>query len=222
MDYLKEIMRIIILVLLMCCVPLCFADGRSSLLPQAKAAFERDIPKRHFQENTTVFGDINGDGISDFVTFVGAPEYTDKSVEDLKIAVFLGGPNDTFSFFGTSSELLGHEKVVHELGIGGQSIYLRRKGPEGCCYHWTEDFQFKMRNGRLELIGVELRMYHLEGNSGHDSGSSANVLTGAVIKWSGNGKDKQVRKMIMRQLKPVPFKEFNYDSFSEQWFDALT
>jgi hypothetical protein len=178
----------------MCCIPWCRADASSSLLPQAKAAFERAVPKQVFHDYSTAFGDINGDGVTDFVTFIGDPDYGDKGVEDLKIAVFFGGRDNTFSLAGISSEILGHERVNHVLAIRRQSIFLQRDGPEGCCYHWMEQFQFKIRDGHIELIGLELQNDHVEGTSGKDTGSSTNLLTGQVIKWTGTGKHRHVQK----------------------------
>jgi hypothetical protein len=190
-------------------------------LPLAKAAFERAVPKRNFHDYATAFGDINGDGITDFVTFVGDPEYADRGVENLKIAVFLGRRDNTFSLAGISSEILGHERVTHALAIRRQSIFLQRDGPEGCCFHWVQQFQFKIRSGHFELIGVELSKDHVEGTSGDDTGSSANLLTGQVIKWVGTGKHRQVRRTTVPDLKPVPLKDFNYELFSDKWYDAI-
>jgi hypothetical protein len=204
----------------MCCIPWCRADVSSSLL-QAKTAFERAVPKQVFHDYSIAFGDLNGDGVTDFVTFIGDPDYGDKGVENLRIAVFLGGRDDTFSLAGISSEILGHERVNHVLAIRRQSIFLQRDGPGGCCYHWMEQFQFKTRGGQIELIGVELQNDHVEGTAGEDTGSSANLITGQVIKWTGTGKHKHVQKTTMPNLKPVALADFNYQAFSEKWLRLI-
>lgn len=214
-------MRILTLVLLMCCVPLCRAVESSSLLPLAKAAFERAVPKQIFHDYSTAFGDLNGDGVTDFVTFIGDPDYGDKGVENLKIAVFLGGQEKKFSLYDISSEILGHERVNHVLSIDRQSIILQRDGPEGCCFRWLQKFQFKFRGERIELIGVELRMYHVEGTSGQDTGTSANLLTRQVIKWTGAGKHRRKQEITVQQFAPIPLRDFNYEAFSQKWANVL-
>jgi hypothetical protein len=41
-------------------------------------------PTCHFHEDATVWGDLNGDGIEDFATFVGDPHYNDAGVEEFQ------------------------------------------------------------------------------------------------------------------------------------------
>lgn len=214
-------MRILILTSLFALSFLCRADTQSPLLPQAQLAFERYAPTGHFHSYSTAFGDINGDGVTDFVTFVGDPYYNDNGVEDLKAAVFLGAKDHTFSFYAVSSEILGHERVFHALEIRQQSIYLHRDGSGGCCSHWVEEFQFKMRDGHLMLIGLETSDVHPEGITEPDTGVSANLLTGRVIKWSDTGKKRKQKKIVVPDLKPVAFEEFDYNVFTHRWGSAL-
>ena len=58
------------------------SDARDA---QAKAAFERVAAGRHFHIDATSFGDLDGDGIEDFATFLGDPHYNDNGVEDLQV-----------------------------------------------------------------------------------------------------------------------------------------
>ncbi len=214
-------MRTLILAMLVSCSLLCRAEAQSPLLPQAKAAFERYAPSSRFHDYATAFGDLNGDGITDFVTFIGDPNYNDNGVENLKIAVFLGAKDNTFNFYEVSSKIFGHERVSHELEIKQQSIFLHRDGSGGCCSHWVEEFQFKMRDGQLTLIGLEIANYHPEGIADPDTGVSANLLTGRVIKWTGTGKNRREKRTTVPTLKPVPFKDFDYDIFTEKWGGVL-
>ena len=130
------------------------AQARTPSLDEARAAFERYAPNTRFHDYDTSFGDFNGDGITDFVTFVGDSRYNDNGVQDLKVAAFLGARDGTFTFHEASSNILGHERVTHVLKVRQQSIFLHRDGSGGCCSHWVEEFQFKMRHGRLVLIGA--------------------------------------------------------------------
>jgi len=214
-------LRVLILMILVAWSLLCTADTQSPLLPQAKIAFEQHVPTSRFHDYATAFGDINGDGLTDFVTFIGDPNYNDNGVENLKAIVFLGTKDKTFNFYEVSSEVLGHERVSHALEIKKQSLYLHRDGSGGCCSHWVEEFQFKIRDGHLILIGLETANYHPEGITDPDTGVSANFLTGRVIKWVNAGKSRKEKRIIAPTLKPVPFKDFDYDSFSDKWSAVL-
>lgn len=210
-------MRILMLAVLISISLLSRAEAQSPLLPLAKAAFERYAPSSRFHEYATAFGDLNGDGITDFVSFVGDPYYNDNGVEDLKAAVFLGAKDNTFNFYEATSEILGHERVSHSLEIRQQAIFLHRDGSGGCCSHWVEEFQFKIRDGRLKLIGVEMANYHPEGITEPDTGVSANLLTGQVIRWTNTGKKRREKKTAVPALKPIPFKDFDYIVITEKW-----
>jgi hypothetical protein len=214
-------MRILILAVLAWSSLLCRAEAQSALLPEAKAAFARYAPSSRFHDDATAFGDINGDGITDFATFIGDPNYSDNGVENLKIAVFLGAKGNSFNFYEVSSEIFGHERVSHGLEIKQQSIFLHRDGSGGCCSHWVEEFQFKLRDGYLMLIGLETANYHPEGITDPDTGVSANLIRGRVIKWTDTGKNRREKKTAVPALKPLPFKDFSYDTFSNKWSRVL-
>lgn len=216
-------MRILILAMLVSCPLLGQAEAKSPLLPQAKVAFERYTPGSSFDDDATAFGDFNGDGVTDFVTFITSPNDNDTGAKNLKIAAFLGAKDNTFNFYEASSEILGHERVSHDLEIKRQSIFLHRDGSGGCCSRWDEIFQFKLRDGQLKLIGLETNTIHAEDTDATDpdTGVSANLLTSQVIKWTDTGKRKQEKKITLPTLKPVPFKDFNYETFSDKWSGDL-
>lgn len=214
-------MRILILLLLLTWSIACSAETYSTLMPQAKLIFKKYNPTSRFHEYATVFGDINGDGITDFATFIGDPNYNDKGVEDLKAVVFLGTKDKTFNFYDVSLEVLGNDRVSNSLQIKKQSLYLHRDGSGGCCSHWVEEFQFKIRNGHLTLIGLETMDIHPEGINDPDNGVSVNFLTGRQIKWGQVGKKKKKTTTVAPISEPILFKDFNYESFSDKWSDAL-
>jgi hypothetical protein len=221
----KVACRSLILIALVAWSLPCSAGTPSPLLPQAKVAFKQYAPTSRFHDYATDFGDINGDGLTDFVTFVGDPNYNDNGVENLKVVVFLGAKDKTFNFYEVSSEILGHQRVYHALMIKKQSLYLSRGGSGGCCSRWAEEFQFKIRDGHLILIGLETANYHPEGITDPDTGVSANLLTGRVIKWvkranASKGK-KEKKRSVEPTLKPVPFKDFDHDSFSDKYRTVL-
>lgn len=219
-------MRILILAILVWCSLLSRAEAQSPILLQAKAAFERYAPNSHFHEHSTVFGDINGDGITDFVTFIIDSNHNDHDVENMKIAVFLGAKGNSFSLYEVSSGIGSYENDSPHpsssyLEIKRQSIFLDQEGSAGCCSIWFEKLQFKLHDGQLMLIGSETANYHPQGSTEPDTGVSANFITGRVIRWSSSGKNRREKKTSISALKPVPFKDFDYDNFTAKWSNVL-
>lgn len=211
---------LIAVVLSVCALP-CSAADPSSLLPQAKAAFKRFAPGLHFQAESTVFGDVNGDGMTDFVAFAEDAERNENGETGAKIAVFLGAADHTFSFYEASAKLEGNERVTQELSIKAQSIFLQRDGANGVSAHWLEVAQFKMREAHLMLVGLTLENAHVGDSTNADRGSSVNLITGQSIRWLGTGKHRKAKSVRVASIKPVPFKELDYDKFMDKWRNVL-
>lgn len=210
-------MRFALPIFLAFCLSSSHAEDHSQQLLQAKAAFEKYVPTNRFHDYATAFGDVNGDGITDFVTFIGDPHYSDNGVENLKVAVFLGTSDKSFIFSEATAEILGHERVSHSLEVKKQSIVLHRDGSGGCCSHWVEEFQFKMFQGTMSLIGLETATYHPDGVKTSDFGISTNLITGKIQGWAGTHKRSRGKATKVPSLAPVPLSNFNYDEFSEKW-----
>ena len=184
---------------------------------QAKDAFERVAAGRKFHIHATSFGDLDGDGIDDFATFLGDPYYNDDGVEDLQVLVFKGHPDGGFELLARSGAILGNGRVSHALQIRLGSLFLHRDGSDGCCGHWVEEFQFKQRGGQLMLIGVETADRHPDGVNQPDDGSSIDLATGQSEHWTGSGKHVKRRHRTVPGLKPVPLAGFDYEKFTSDW-----
>ena len=199
------------------CFPSSHAEDHSQLLLQAKSAFEKYVPTNRFHDYATAFGDVNGDGITDFVTFIGDPQYNDNGVENLRVAVFLGNSDKTFIFSEASSEILGHERVSHSLEVKKQSIILHRDGSGGCCSHWVEEFKFKEFHNTIALIGLETATHHPDDVNKSDFGTSTNLITGKIQGWAGTNKRSWGKATKVPGLAPTPLSGFNYEEFSQKW-----
>ena len=198
------------------------AEDNQTLVLQAKESLHQYAPDREFHEYAMDIGYLNSDDIPDFAAFIGDPNYNERGVEDLKIVVFLGTKDGSFKFYDSSSAIFGHERVTHALTIYNDSLFLSRDGSGGCCSHWVEKFQFKMRNEKLMLIGLETASFYTEEANETDSGTSANLVTGKIMKWTQKDQVKHSgEKTKVAGLKPVPFHEFNYETFSDQWVMTL-
>jgi hypothetical protein len=210
-------MRFVLPVFLAFCLPSSYAEDHSQLLLHAKAAFEKYVPANHFHDYATAFGDVNGDGINDFVTFIGDPHYNDNGVENLKVAVFLGKSDNTFIFSEATAEISGHERVSHSLEVKKQSIFLHRDGSGGCCSHWVEELQFKEFQNTISLVGLETATYHPDGANKSDFGTSTNLITGKIQGWAGTNKRSWGKATKLRGLAPIPLSSFDYEEFSQKW-----
>ena len=215
-------MKMNYLLLLLFSCGLAHAEDTKSLVLQAKEALHHYAPDREFHEYAMDIGYLNSDDIPDFAAFIGDPNYNERGVEDLKIVVFFGTKEGSFKFYDSSSAIFGHERVSHALTIYNDSLFLSRDGSGGCCSHWVEKFQFKMRNDKLMLIGLETASFYTEEANEKDMGTSANLVTGKIMKWTQKDQIKHSgEKTKVAGLKPVPFHEFNYETFSDQWAMSL-
>ena len=185
-----------------------------SQLDQAKAAYAEKFPERVLNQRHVSFGDLNGDGIPDFVAFYGDADYNRRGVEDLKVVVFLGDKSGSFSFYEASLTIVGHQRVSHSVKIKNGSLFLGEDGSNGCCSHWAEEYQFKMRDGDLRLIGVTTMTFATDGTS-DDYGSSRNLLTGAIVKWKLQGKFRAEVKSVVSKQPLVLFSMFDDGVYSE-------
>ena len=210
-------MRVIFIALWMVFLagPALSAEISSQQWAQAQKAFQARVLDRKFHDYATSFGDFNDDGIVDFVSFVGDPNYNDHGVEDVYAIAFIGNKNGSFQYIESSGPLFGHERVSHVVRIERRSIVLHRDGSGGCCSHWAEDYRFAMRKGRLMLVGVETIVAHPIGEKEPDYGTSVNWLTGDVIRWTGEGKRKRTKRSKLNHLPTLPFRDFSYDAFED-------
>jgi len=195
----------------------CHAATDDARNVQAKAAFDLVAADRHYHPGSSTFGDLDGDGIDDFATFLGDPDYNENGVEDLHVLVFKGHQDGRFELLRRSGPIFGHERATHALEIRQGSLYLHRDGSDGCCGHWVEEFQFKQHDGQLMLIGIETGDYHPDGVHQQDEGSSVNLSTGQSEHWIGSDKHRKRQRRSVPGLKPVPLAGFDYMKFTSDW-----
>lgn len=168
-------------------------------------------------KNMIVFGDINSDGVDDFVALV------DDAKGQRRMAVFFGKPGSGYIFHDISGDTFAHSRVYDEVEIIKTSVFLHRDGSGGCCSHWSEDFQFKLRDGKLVLIGLETSTSSVadEQTPESNSGISANLITGDVVRWRTSETNRTEQKSKIAKRKLVTFKDFNYEGFSSQYAGEL-
>jgi hypothetical protein len=165
-------------------------------------------------EQSLAFGDLNGDGITDFAASIDDPKYNHRGVKNHRIVVFFGAAGDAFEYYGSSLDVIGHERVDQTLEINKGTLRLHRDGSGGCCSRWMEEFKFKMLNHHLLLVGFETAQY-AAGDTPDDNGTSMNLLTGDVIEWGVHGKNRYEKKKPKVTTTPVTLETFDYEQFTK-------
>ncbi len=185
------------------------------LIKSASDAFQKAFPKDNGQEDynegENSLGDINNDGVTDFVTLLYTPNKdpnkAPNDIGDTQIAVFLGNKEGSFSLYKLSGSTFRHERIDQRVEIRKGSIFLYRRGGIPCC---GEDvFQFKLRTKNIVLIGSEYSEFvDLDQNNGF--GKSINFITGDVMYW---GQTMKKRKEVKAKFKPpalIKIEDFSY------------
>ena len=182
------------------------------LIKSASDAFQKAFPKDNGQEDynegADSLGDINNDGVTDFVTLLYTPDKDPNERGDTQIAVFLGNKEGSFSLYKLSGSTFPHERYDQRVTIGKGSIFFYRRGGIPCC---GEDvFQFKLRAKNIVLIGSEISEFVGDDVHQNDFGKSINFITGDVMYWRQTMKK---RKEIKAKFKPpalIKIEDFSY------------
>ena len=186
------------------------APVEQDLIKSASDAFQNAFPKdgqKDYNEGADSLGDINNDGVTDFVTLLYTPDKDPNERGDTQIAVFLGKKEGGFSLYKLSGSTFPHERYDQRVTIGKGSIFFYRRGGIPCC---GEDvFQFKLRAKNIVLIGSEIsESVDVDQNNGF--GKSINFITGDVMYWRQTMKR---RKEVEAKFKPpelIKIEDFGY------------
>ena len=182
-------------------------SSEHALIKLAKDALRKEFTNTGTDPEVSI-GDINNDGVIDFSALV-----EDPTGNDLKIVVFLGGKNKTFKLYKSSGDTFKHERVYQLVQIKKGSIFLHRDGSGGCCSHWAEDFQFKLQNNEIALIGFEVSNF-VAGDIPDDSGHSINFITSTMVNWKQKGKQRTEKKIKISPYELIKLENFTYDEFT--------
>ncbi len=190
-------------------------DARHDAALQAISA---KFPGFHADQGELAFGDINADGIGDFAALVN------DTGGHRRVVVFLGKPGGGYAYLDISGDTFAHPRVFDQVEIRSGSLFLHRDGSGGCCSHWSEDYQFKMRGGKLVLIGLELASFSPadDAQSAESaSGTSVNLITGDVVRWKSGGKKRTERKSRIPRRKLIALRDFSYNEFTSEYGSEL-
>lgn len=137
---------------------------------------ERNSLIEKYQESKILSGDLNRDGVNDFVVY--ATEHTSDGVVD-RVAI-LKGKSDGGSEDPEKSSVIQHGTANIE--IKNNALYLQ-VDHNSINESYKETFQFKNRDGGIFLIGKEEISYvPVDENHGSEFRTSTNYLTGEEIR----------------------------------------
>lgn len=189
------------------------ANCAQSLAPSAAARAFTD----HFGSapaSGPSFGDIDGDGVDDFVAFLSEPAGHALN-ERVRATLFLGTGTGNFRFFAMTRDVFVHDRADNSHMIEKSSIFIHRSGSGGCCSRWSERFQFRMQNQQLWLIGIETASYGTTGPPS-DAGTSVNLLSKQILYWEVRGSRRTERRVKVPELKTIEFSNFSYEDLPNQ------
>ncbi|TAK63464.1 hypothetical protein [Methylobacter sp.] len=189
-----------------------------SLLAPLQALGDNEIPQpvidalsktfpRHVPNATYIeIGDLTGDGIAEVVTLLGDPQYNKYEEQDseIRVAVLTGTTNDGYKVFALSHELPRDPNIFIFLRIQKQSLYLLTSGRG-----WSDEYQFKMRDGQLVLIGQESKEFGAIEEKKPFIQESFNYLTGIAIYSEKSEKGYKEKTGHFTTGKLIKLTEFN-------------
>jgi hypothetical protein len=199
------------LLILSLCVPL-LALGNNEIPQPIIDTLSKFFP--HHEPNATYIeiGDLTGDGVDDVVTLLGDPQYNKHEEQDpeIKIAVLIGVRNNGYKLLALSPELAYDSHIFYFLRIQKQSLYLLTSGRD-----WSVDYQFKMRDGELVLIGEESTEFGPDVEKKPFIRESFNFLTGEALYSVKSEKGYKEKRGRFKTGKPVKLTDFylNEESF---------
>jgi hypothetical protein len=193
------------------------APPDASRTADARDALARAAPGLAFESDAAAFGDLDGDGVDDLAVVAGDRLGGATGHGAVRLFVFKGVRPGGFQLVAKSPPM-----DDAEVSIRRGSVFLHRDGASGCCAHYAEDFQFKLRGGQPLLIGLETAFVHADDARDPDRGTSVDLATGVVERWTGrDGKPTRRARSTVRGLAPVPLAGFDDDAFRQRWRDAL-
>jgi hypothetical protein len=158
-------------------------------------------------------GDLNGDGIDDVAVIVKCPADFSQ-----KIIVLLGKSNGTFKIAEESQIWLTHDRRWDKVDLGPDGLSYSQGCAAACNNPWEGEFKFKMRNGRLVLVGEDHKSSYYSYKSPKDGSieyeystqTSINYLSKEVI-YSGRKNQKRIEKQLKFNQSSIKFSDFSYD-----------
>jgi hypothetical protein len=160
--------------------------------------FQKNISNQKKEVSFDRYGDLNNDGINDWVGVLNIPR--DESPPFVQLVVLTGQPNGRFvkSVITTEVENYyeGSPSSWFDVSIRNASIYIETYG-KTCCEFGSTRYQFKLFKDQWRLVGIKSTSGNTvsDGNPKNDFSKieDINMLSGLTVVTSHRGGKKTER-----------------------------
>lgn len=178
--------------------------------------FQRIVAKQNKQVSFYRTGNLNDDGIDDWVGVLNIRR--DESPPYVQLVVLTGLPNGRFARRVLTTEVEnyyeGSSSSWFDVEIRNTSIYIETHG-RTCCEFSSTRYQFKLFKERWRLVGIK----GTTGNTASDEDSNndfsrvedTNMLTGATILTLQRG-DNKTERSYKRKMGMFLLSDFDFST----------
>ena len=175
----------------------------------ALSAFRKTFLTERDAVTFQVAGDLNGDGLSDVALLV----MKDRGQLTQQLYVLLQDPSGGYAVADKSTEspfFAGGCCYVDGMEVRNSSIYVNNFFKDSTGGAGTTINQFKLYKGAWRLVGMST-FYH-PGDTGDDTRTDMNLLTGSVIVTTQAGVHRRVIKTYKMKTTPHYLRNFDFDA----------
>jgi hypothetical protein len=184
-------------------------------------AFVKSVSHDKSSVSDQASGDLNGDGLADWVGVVRREKGDFLSTYQLYVLLRVSGGGYRVAETSTEAEIPGMGCCwVEDLRIGRSSIYIQNNAKTAATME-AATHQFKFHKGQWRLIGVKI--YYVDHSSDTSTDTDVNLLTGVVIEKKQKGErrptiTRRSRKFGQHLLKDFDFLNgFGIEELGEQY-----
>jgi hypothetical protein len=189
---------------------LCSSDIAAQMDFPSVAAFSKSILKEKGQVSLKATGDLNADGLQDWVGVVRRRPADSSPTYQLYVLLRL--PQSGFHLAEKSIE----EEVpgmgccwAESLEIRSSSIYIQNNAKDASSME-AATHQFKFRQGEWRLVGMKISQTDFSTEPPSEMDTDINLLTGLIIEKRRKGDNKPVTKSSRKKFPTYLLKDFDF------------
>ena len=171
-------------------------------------AFVKSVSKEKSSVTDQARGDLNSDGLADWVGVVRREKSDFLSTYQLYVLLRVAGGGYRVAEMSTEAEIPGMGCCwVEDLRIGRSSIYIQNNAKTAATIE-AATHQFKLHKGQWRLIGV--RIYYVDQSSDTSTDTDVNLLTGVVIEKKQKGERRPTVTRRSKKFGQHLLKDFDF------------
>lgn len=170
-------------------------------------AFVKSILKAEETLSVQAKGDLNGDGLADWVGVIHRKRPDFGSTDQLYV-LLRSSSGYRMAAQSAEAEIPGMGCCwLEDLAVRNGSIYIQNNA-KTCCTMEAATHQFKLYKGEWRLVGV--RVYYTDLQSTKTTDTDMNLLTGSVRETSGRDGRKRTVRRSRKSFPPHLLKDFEF------------